>query len=181
MRHDLARLRAIERWVGWVRLAGVPFAVFQVSLGSGYPSGYERWAWMTTGLFAAGALLLFWLSRRDWEERAQRALGVVALTFDFAVVSAYVLVYSFEQGSTIREIIFLPLVEAALRFGILGAMVLVAGSVPVLAVFEWLRERRLEPRSYHVDYVTLQVGIEALLGLIVGWLVLRLLGQTGVA
>ena len=95
MRHDLARLRAIERWVGWVRLAAVPFAIFQVSLGSGYPSGYERWAWVTTGLFAAGTLLLFWLGRREREERAQRVLGAVALSFDFAVVSAYVLIYSF--------------------------------------------------------------------------------------
>jgi hypothetical protein len=166
VRHDLARLRAIERWVGWVRLGGVPFAIFQVSIGSGYPSGYHRWAFVTTGLFAAGALLLFWLGRKNWEERAQRTFGVVALTFDFAVVSAYVLIYSFEQGSTVREILFLPLVEAALRYGIVGAMALVAGSAPVLAVFEWLRERRLEPRSYHVDYVTLQVGIEVLLGLI---------------
>jgi signal transduction histidine kinase len=178
---ELTRLRAIERWVGWIRVGGVPFAIFQVSIGIGYPPGYQRWAWVTTGLFAAGALLLFWLSRQDWERPVQRALGLVALAFDFAVVSAYVLVYSFEQGSPVREVMFLPLVEAALRYGIVGALAFTAASAPVLAVFEWLRERRLEPRSYHLDYVTLQIGIEVLMGLIVGWLVLRLLGQTGVA
>ena len=50
-----------------------------------------------------------------------------------------------------------------------------------MAGFEWLRERRFEPHTYRVDYVTLQLGIEVLIGLIVGWLMLRLLGQTRVA
>ncbi len=181
MNGELKRLRDIERWIGWIRLGGVPFAIFQVSIGSGYPPGYKLWAWLTTALFAVGALLLFRLSRLEWTKRAQQRLGLAALTFDFAVVSAYVLIYSFEQGSPIRQIMFLPLVEAALRYGIRGALGLTAASAPVMAIFEWLRERRLAPRGYHVDYVTLQIGIEVLMGLIVGWLVLRLLGQTTVA
>jgi signal transduction histidine kinase len=178
---ELTRLRAVERWIGWVRLAGVPFAIFQIAIGTGYPGRYETAAWITTALFAVGALLLFRLGRQEWTRRAQGRLGLAALTFDFAVVSAYVLIYSFEQASPIRQVIFLPLVEAALRYGIRGALGLTAASVPVMAVFEWLRERRTEPHGYHLDYVTLQIGIEALMGLIVGWLVLRLLGQTGVA
>jgi signal transduction histidine kinase len=178
---ELKRLRDVERWIGLIRLAGVPFAIFQVAIGSGYPSGYRPWAWVTTALFAVGALALFWLSRREWQRGAQRRLGLGALTFDFAIVSAYVLVFSFEQASPIRQIMFLPLVEAALRYGIPGALGLTAASAPVMATFEWLRERRLAPHGYHVDYVTLQLGIEVLMGLIVGWLVLRLVGQTQVA
>jgi signal transduction histidine kinase len=76
---------------------------------------------------------------------------------------------------------YLPLVEAALRYGIVGAMAVVVASAPVMAVFEWLRERRFEPRMYRIDYVTLQLGVEVLIGLIVGWLMLRLLGQSTVA
>ena len=181
MNGELKRLRDVERWIGWIRLAGVPFAAFQVAIGSGYPSGYRLWAWVTTAIFAAGASVLFLLSRREWERSALRRLGLAALIFDFAIVSAYVLVYSFEQGSPIRQIMFLPLVEAALRYGILGALILAAASAPVMATFEWLRERHSAPRSYHLDYVTLQLGIEVLMGLIVGWLVLRLVGQTQVA
>ena len=49
-----------------------------------------------------------------------------------------------------------------------------------MAVYEYLRERRA-PGRYHVDYVTLQVGVEVLMALIVGWLVQRLRGQTSVA
>ena len=175
------RMRETERWLAWIRLAAVPFAVFQVAIGSSYPNNYERWAWVTTGLFAVGAVLLFWFSRRRLRRRAQVALGFWALSFDFAVVSAYVLLYSFEQGSPIRQIMFLPLVEAALRYGIPGALGLTLASAPVMAIFEWLRERRVAPRSYHLNYVTLQIGLEILMALIVGWLVVRLRRQTAVA
>ena len=128
-----------------------------------------------------GALVLFLLSRRELTKPALRRLGLAALAFDFAIVSAYVLIFSFEQASPIRQIMFLPLVEAALRYGIPGALILAAASAPVMATFEWLRERHCDPRSFHVDYVTLQLGIQVLMGLIVGWLVLRLVGQTEVA
>jgi hypothetical protein len=177
----LKRHRDVERWIGWIRLGGVPFAIFQVAIGSGYPPNHRFWAWVTTACFAVGAIALFWLSRRDWPRPAQQRLGLGALIFDFAVVSAYVLIFSFEQASPIRQIMFLPLIEAALRYGIRGALVLTAASAPVMATFEWLRERRSEPHGYHLDYVTLQLGIEVLLGISVGWLVLRLVGQTKVA
>ncbi len=178
---ELRRLREIERWLAWIRLGAVVFAVFQVAIGSNFPHSYVSWAWVTTGIFAAGSLLLFRLSRSDWPRRAQIVLGVSALTFDFAVVSAFVLLYTYQAGAPVRQVIYLPLVEAALRYGIPGAVGLTLGSVPLMATFEWLRERRLAPRGYHFDYVTLQIGIEFLIALIVGWLVSRLRSQTAVA
>jgi signal transduction histidine kinase len=178
---ELHRLREVERWIAWVRLAGVPFAIFQVALASGYPHGYERWAWLTTAIYAAGAVALLPLSRRDWPRRTQVFLGFFALGFDLAVVSAYVLIYSFQQGSPVRQVIFLPLVEAAVRYGIPGAVGVAIASAPLMAVFEWLRERRIQPHDYHVDYVTLQVGIELLVAATVGWLVVGLRRQTSVA
>ncbi len=181
MNAELRRLREVERWVGWVRLAAVPFAVFQVSLTGDYPDHRELWAWVTTGVFTAGALVLFRLSRRDWSREAYKRLGLAALGFDFAVVSAYVLILSFQQASPIRQIMFLPLVEAALRYGIVGALAVAAASAPVMVGFEWLRQRRSAPRTFHLDYVTLQIGIEVLLGLVIGWLVLRFIGEATVA
>jgi signal transduction histidine kinase len=178
---ERSRLREVERWLALIRLIAVPFGAFQVAVATDYPHNYERWAWVTTGLFAAGTLLILWLSRRELRPPAQVALGYSALAFDFAIVSAYVLLYSFDQGSPIRQVMFLPIVEAALRFGIPGAVGLALASTPVMAIFEWLRERRLEPRSYHVNYVTLQIGLEVLLALIVGWLVDRMRRQSDVA
>ena len=181
MNADLKRLRDTERWIGWIRLGAVPFAVFQVAITGGYPDGYERAAWLTTACFCVGTVVLFRIGRRELSRRDQIRVGVLALAFDFAVVSVYVLVFSFQAESPVRQVLYLPLVEAALRYGIPGALVLAAASAPVISVFEWLRERRLAPMSYHVDYVTLQVGLEVLIGLTVGWLVHRLLGQTDVA
>ena len=128
-----------------------------------------------------GALTLFAVSRRELTKPALQRIGLTALAFDFAVVSTYTLIFSFEDASPVRQLMYLPLVEAALRYGIVGAMAVVVASAPVMAVFEWLRERRFEPRMYRIDYVTLQLGIEVLIGLIVGWLMLRLLGQSTVA
>jgi signal transduction histidine kinase len=181
MNVNLKRLRDTERWIGWIRLAAVPFAILQVALAGGYPEGYERAAWLTTACFCLGTVVLFRMGRRDLNRRDQVRLGVLALAFDFAVVSVYVFVFSFQAESPVRQVLYLPLVEAALRYGIPGALVLAAASAPVVAVFEWLRERRLAPMTYHLDYVTLQVGLEVLIGLTVGWLVHRLLGQTNVA
>ncbi|MGZ4310387.1 MAG: sensor histidine kinase [Gaiellaceae bacterium] len=174
---ELRRMREAERWLAWIRVGGVALAIFQVAIAVGYPKGYERLAWITTGIFAFGTAVLLVLSRRDWSRGKQVALGACALAFDFAVVSAYVLIYSFQLGSPIRQVLFVPLVEAALRYGIPGALALTLASAPVVAVFEWLRQRRFVPHTYHANYVTLQVGIEAMIALIVGWLVVRLRRQ----
>ena len=53
MTPTLNQLRETERWIAWVRLAAVPFAIVEVGLlSTDYPSGYESWAWATTGLLA---------------------------------------------------------------------------------------------------------------------------------
>jgi signal transduction histidine kinase len=178
---ELGRLRDVERWIAWVRLGAVPFAIFQVAIDQHYPGHYELWAWLTTGVLAVGALAFWAISRRKWSKEALKRIGFAALCFDFAIVSVYTLIFSFEQASPIRQVMYIPLVEAALRYGIVGALALTVASAPVMAGFEWLRSGRYPPRTFHVDYVTLQLGLEVLLGLIVGWLMLRLLGQTTVA
>jgi signal transduction histidine kinase len=175
---DLARQRELERWIAWIRIGAVVFAVVQVAFAGGYPPGRELWAWVTTALFGAGSLVLLALSRRGFSPRGQTALGLTALAFDFATVSTYVLLFSFERNGPIRQLLFLPLIEAAVRYGIPGALVMTAASAPVIAAFEWLRSRHVAGGSYRVGYVTLQIGIELLLGLIVGWLLLRLERQT---
>ena len=178
---DPQRSRELERWIAWGRVGAVALAVVLVALAGSYPPGYERWAWVTTALFLAGTLILLWLAKREWSGRSQLVLALTALAFDFAVASAYVMVFSFERAGPVRQLLFVPLIEAAIRFGILGAILFTAATVPVIAVFEWLRETHFTVDRYRYDYVTLQVGIELLIGLIVGWLLLRLERQTDVA
>ena len=157
-------MREVEGWIAWVRLAAVPFALLEVLIERGnYPPGYERWAWLTTGVFAAGALALFRF----------RSLALPALLFDTAVASAYVLVYSFELGTPVRQLLLLPVLEAALRYGVRGGLLWPLAVVPALALFEWLHGDR-HNLPFDPGHVLGPVGIAVLLGLAVGLLVERL-------
>ena len=163
-----------ERWIAWVRLAAVPFAMLQVALSSGYPSGYEAAAWATTGGLAVGAVVIFGLAHARLPPRPAAALGLAALTFDTLVVAAFVLEFNFEVGTPVRQLFMIVIVEAALRYRVAGALAVVAASAPVLVEFEELRRRHVAPHLFHIEYVTFQVGAGAILALIVGWLVARL-------
>ena len=161
--------------MAWVRLLAVPFAVLEVGLlKEDYPPGYERWAWALTALLALGAGVLLWLAYRGPSRTARRRIGFGALVLDTVVVYGYVLVYSFEPGTPIRQLVFIPLIEAALRYGIVGAIAMSAVSACLLAFTEWWREDRFPPQEFDVDRIVLPVGVQLILGLVVGSLVERL-------
>jgi K+-sensing histidine kinase KdpD len=181
--HDPERLGQIERWVAWVRLGAVPFAIVEVGLlTSTYPAGYQPRAWFLTGLLAAGAGVIWWLARRELGARGRRVLSFSALAFDIVVVTAFFLLYyAFEENTPIRQLLFLPVAEAAVRLGLLGGVVLPLVLAPVLATGEWLRADRVVPREYNVDAVTFTFGVLLLMGLIVGWLAQRLRNEAELA
>ena len=126
----------------WVRLGAVPLAVFQVAIGQHYPAGYELWAWLTTAALAVGALAIFALSRRELTKQALQRIGLAALAFDFAIVSAYTLIFSFEPASPDPpgDVPAARRGRAALRDRgrARGGR---SRSAPVMAGFEWLRAR----------------------------------------
>jgi signal transduction histidine kinase len=178
MSTELDRLRKTETWIAWVRLGAVPFAIFQVGISTDYPSGYFAWAWITTGLFTAGSIVLFLMARRAVSYDALTRLGVAALVFDGVAVSAYTLIYSYQLGTPIRQALYVPLIEAGVRYGIVGATAYSVATLPILVVFELVRRNRFPHYGFKAEYVTFQFGIEVLSGLIVGWLVKLLRGET---
>ena len=171
-----------ERWIAWVRIGAVGFALFQLFvLRDEYPSSpYELWALGTTAAFVVGTLLFFWLSRRELSLPALRRIGFLALLFDSAIVASYVLVYSYESGTPIRQAVFIPVIEAALRYGIWGGVLLPLAFAPVHAAFEQLRSKHLD-QPVDLDTVLFPVGVLMIAGLIVGWLVERLRRQSVLA
>jgi signal transduction histidine kinase len=173
--------RDVERWMAGIRVGGVALALFQIGLlGDQYPAGYEAAAWATTGVLAAGAAAFALLARREFDAAGSRRLGLAALGFDTAVISAYVLIYAFQPGTPIRQLLIVPVFEAALRFGLRGGVILPVVLAPVYAAFEWRRADLTDAR-FEVDYVTFSVGVGVISGLIIGWLVNRLWGQSAVA
>ena len=166
MRHT----RSLERWISIIRLAAVPFAVFQVALTSGYPSAtYRNLAWVITGCFAIGAVVLYFVVR----EHESRLVQAIATAFDFTIISAFTILYAFEPGTPTRQLLLFAIIAGAARFGLRGGILVALGSVPISAWFEERRSHFFDV-SYHVDFVTFQAGIGVLMAMLVGWLYARL-------
>jgi hypothetical protein len=163
---DLADARD---WIAPIRVVIAPFALLEVAIERGnYPPGHETWAWATAGVFVVGAVAFFLTDRRRGDGGAA---AVAALVLDTAVVSAFVVIYGFEPGSPVRQLLVLVVVEAALRYGKRGAVWAVT-SAPALAAFEWRVSDRLE-LPYDPGHVVFPIGIQLLIGLIVGSLAVR--------
>jgi len=175
----IARRREVEVWIARVRLVAVLFGVLEVGiLSEDYPPGYEDWAWIVTAVFAVGAVLLFVASTRV----DPRVVGVAALLFDTSVIAAYATVYSFEYGSPTRWALMFAVVEAALRYGLLGALVLPLLLFPYLVFVEWWRVHHFHERVGFIwDRVTFPFGVFLITGAIVGWLVKRLEHEAALA
>jgi signal transduction histidine kinase len=170
--------REVEIWIARVRLAAVLFAGLEVGVFTeDYPSGYELLAWIATGVFAFGAVVLLLVSRRAYTPW----VGLASLVFDGAVIAAFATLYSFEYGSPTRWALMFVVVEGALRYGLVGAVGVSVALFPFLAYVEWWRAREFGGPRFLWDRVTFPFGVFVTAGLIVGWLVNRLRHETAVA
>ena len=128
---EAAQRREIERWVAWIRLGGLVFAVLEVGLFTRrFPPGYLDAAWALTIAFAAGTVLLYWLARVV-PDRDLSAVGFAAFAFDTAVVATYGFVFSYVYGNQTRFALVAVVVEAALRYGLAGGVILPIVLFPV--------------------------------------------------
>src|ERR1700693_4308359 len=168
--HELQRRWQLERWISRVRLIAVPWAFVEISVfTTSYPSGgYEAAAWATTGALAIGAVVFFWLGRRVVSPRAQNGICFAGLAFDTAVIWAYAFVYTFEPGTPIRQLLFFPVVEAALRYGLIGGLLMPLAQAPVLVATEWWRSDRFPPPKFTLDHIAFPLGLQFVMGAIIG-------------
>src|SRR5438128_1063623 len=152
MNRELQRRWQLERWISWVRLVAVPWAALEVGVFSTYPSGrYEAAAWVTTAVFALGAAAFFLVDRSSIAPRYQPLVCLGGLAFDTAVVWAWALVYTYEPGTPIRQLLFFPGVEAALRYGLGGGLAMPLAQAPILVATEWWRCAHIAPPSLTTD------------------------------
>jgi len=176
------RLRDLEVWISWIRLAAIAWAMIEVAVvGHDYPPGYQAYAWAVTGVLAVGAVTIAWLARRRLDGRSQAVLGFGALVFDTAIVFAYFLIYSFEPTLPTRALVFLTVVEAAVRYALRGGIALPVATVPVLVIVEWWRSDHFGLADFDARNVTIPLGVEVIMGLIVGGLVNQLRSETALA
>jgi signal transduction histidine kinase len=167
---DLDAQRRLERSLALVRLGAVPFVASQVLI-SWIANAFTVWPWLITAVMAVGAVVLYVLSRNELDARDQRALAIAGLAFDTAIFSAFALASSYEVSAPTRQGLILPVTEAALRFAVVGALVLTAATAPVLVASEYLRITYTASGPFRWDAIVFQLGLEAALGTLVGWLV----------
>jgi len=173
---DARRLRELETWIAWVRLGGVAFAALEIGVFTPrFPPGYLTGAWAITGVFGFGTLVLFRLAHSDRRERL-RAVGFAAVVFDTAVIGAYAVLFSYEYGNQTRFAMVFVVIEAALRYGLPGGVLLPLVLVPYFWFVEWWRVHEFHPPGpgFLWDRVSFPSGLLLLSGLIIGWLVRRL-------
>ena len=158
--------RPLEWWISIVRLLAVPLAFLQVLLTTTYPDGYEAIAWTLLVVFAVGSVVLF-ATVRD-----TRTYSLIAMIFDFLVISAFVVLYAFDVGTPVRQLLFLAIVIGAARFGMRGGLVVGLAAIPVSALFEQQRAH-WAPAGYRIEFVVFQSSAGLLIALVVGWVVNR--------
>ncbi len=169
MRTDLAAQRRLERWLALVRLGAVPFVASQVLI-SWSANSFSIWPWLITAAMAVGAIVIYVLARAELDAGKQRALAFAALAFDTAVFSAFALASSYEVSAPTRQGLIIPVAEAALRFAVVGALVVTAATAPVLIASEYLRINYSAPGPFRWDAIVFQLALEAAVGVLVGWL-----------
>jgi signal transduction histidine kinase len=119
------------RAIALVRLALLPLALLQLLVNGGdFPPGYRAFAWELLGLHAVlAAAILFLVHRWRWP---LHLLALITVVVDAILISALVIVYSWEPVQPVRSLLFLVVLEAALFFHLRGGLIAAAFTVPVL-------------------------------------------------
>jgi len=116
------------RWLVLLRVLLVLAGAVAVAL-TKFPPGYEAWAWVVVGFFAAVTVVSGALSVIELGPVARVRARILLLALDSVAAIGFVAVFSFEAGEPWRALYLIPVAAAALRFGLVGGVI--GGSVMV--------------------------------------------------
>ncbi|HEV3402885.1 MAG TPA: HAMP domain-containing sensor histidine kinase [Gaiellaceae bacterium] len=110
------------QWIALVRLALVVVAIADASV-TDFAPGYRAWAWFVIGFFGASAVCSAWLARVELSRASRVRARVAAIVLDAISVVGFIAVFSYQPAQPYRALYLLPILEAALRFGLVGGFV----------------------------------------------------------
>jgi signal transduction histidine kinase len=125
------------RWLVLLRAVLVVVGAVAVALTS-FPTGYEAWAWAVVGFFAAVTVFSGALAVIELEPVARVRARMLLLALDAVVAIGFISIFSFERGEPWRALYLIPIAAAALRFGLVGGIVVGAVMVSATIVIDAL-------------------------------------------
>lgn len=167
---ELARLRAIERNLVWIRWFGVAFGVFQVwqLAGPDTPDYVVPISYQTVAALAVGNIVISALSKRTGSLTTLKRIGYAAFMLDVALVFANIWLGSYDRNSTSWTLAYALPLEGAIRYQMRGAFF----GIGVFSLNEMIREvyrvGLFDDLRFEISAVTYRVGLFAIISLIAG-------------
>jgi len=155
--------RRAGHWIALLRLCLVAVAVVDVAL-TAPPDGYGEWAWIVTAFFALVAVVAALLTRVPLPRNARVLARAGVIAADTITVIGYIAVFSYLSGEPYRALYFIPIVEAAMRFGLVGGALAGITSVGATIVVDALGPGN----AWHL--AAIRIAVALLIGIVIGWL-----------
>jgi signal transduction histidine kinase len=157
-----------SRGLLWVRLAVGPAVIAYIAADDNeYPSGYRAAAYTVVGLYMAAAIVAAFVGSRRLARPQRVRFDAAMLLCDFGVLAALELILDFEQSQPLRTLFFIPILEGALRFGMVGGLTVGLATLGVLTIAE-LRDAGPDDAPFAARSLFFRGGVGILLGVLVG-------------
>lgn len=152
----------------WVRWGAVAFSVLQIlTYYRPHPPGVLGSALALAALLAAGNAVVHLVVRRAPHLTATRALPLVVLLLDIAVVIAFVVLYTFDIDTAMWAVVYVLPLEGAIRFGLAGALSTMAGSTLLYALRE-VYGTAVHGNPFYATSISFRMGIGFIIAAVAG-------------
>lgn len=173
----LQRWRRGERTFVRLRWATVVFALVQVlTYYIPHPPGFLELSLAVTGLLALGNAAVALAVPRVTGQRAAAAVSLASLLLDSVVVLAFVGVYTFDPETAVWALVYLLPLEAAVRYGLRGALLTMAAVTVVYTIREALGTV-VYGNEFLLQSISFRMGIGFIVAAVAGGMASRLVRE----
>ena len=169
--HRSAGTMIVVRWIA------VPWVLFQIiAYEIPYPPGYKNLAFATLAALILGNAGLMAMHRGEKGRDRAKAIGLLGLVLDVAVLSTFVWLYAFDYDTQVWALVLIAPLEGAILFQLKGALAAWAVITVSYALRDvWASERFENPLLW--NSVSFRMGIGGIIALVAGLMARDLMRQ----